>query len=414
MLWRGKLAGPATRELFRGHFITPDNPKDIKGVQTFWLCMGIALCSRLLFLLFLVIGRNIPHIQGIPGEDNHLTLYNIDNLRVAFASATAYGDFDWYSRIALNGYTRAPFSVGVQQNWAFFPLQSLLILAVHGAAARFMVGFATFAIGMAFFVAYALKYTRRDEVLLSCAFICFSPYSGSLSQFRPDSVLFFSLCGMLYFASRRWIVPCIVLLVLAGLAKPNGFVGVILVAAYFGEDAQDLASFCRKNWLRFSLIGLAGMTGLIFMSAMSLVCTGNPFAWAKIQAAWGNWFFVRPVIQFAKLILDPQIVGRSGWDFELFNWFVFAACVLSIYALAKRRVFFLAIFGALYLLTTFLGFGNWTLMKHLAASPAMPIGLGVTSKGVPPPLILAVLLVFAALFGVVAVAMGAGVGAALI
>jgi hypothetical protein len=147
------------------------------------------------------------------------------------------------------------------------------------------------------------------------------------------------------------------------------------------------------------------------MSILCYIYTGEALAWGKIQVTWGN-SLGRPIKQIVGLVVAPQIIGRAGWDFNLFNWLVFAAAILSLGSLWRRHAYALAVFSALYTGMTFISSGNWALMKHLAASPAMFIGLGMIDLHKRSETAALVLLLCGMLCGAVAIASGAGIAAA--
>ena len=369
--------------------------------------LAMAVLSRLLLIILFILGRNFANLN----EPHALRLYTSSNLKALLDSASAYSDFGWYSQIAELGYAQEPFSTAAQKNWAFFPLQPLLNQAMPNAWEQFLFGQGCFFAAMVLFVRACAVFLSRQQVFMASAILCFSPYSISISQFRPDSVLFFSLAATLYCAQRRHLLLTALSLLVAGFSKPNGFLAIILAIPHFCCPVLDWRYMATKNVRSYLLLSACAISGIVFMSILCQVYTGEAFAWAKIQVAWGN-SLTRPLKQIAILIVVPQIIGRSGWDFDLFNWLVFAAAILSLRMLLQRHAYSLAVFSALYTGMTFISSGNWLLMKHLAASPAVFIGLGMIDLYRRYEMAMLVLLLSAMLCGVVAVASGAGIVAA--
>jgi hypothetical protein len=369
--------------------------------------LATAALSRLLLIVLFILGRSFAD----PRDLHDLPLYSRSSLRAMLESATAYGDFGWYSQIAEAGYAREPFSIVAQKDWAFFPLQPLLIQMLPNAWEQFLFGQACFFVAVVLFARACASFLNRERMFLAGVLLCFSPYSISLSQFRPDSVLFLGFCATLYAAERRDLWLTAPALLVAGFAKPNGFLAVILALPGFGLPILGSRTEAMKR-LRsgLALLGCA-LGGILFMSVLCSIDTGNALAWARIQVAWGN-SLARPLKQIAGLIVDPMLVGRYGWDFDLFNWLVFAAAILSIVLLVRRHAYTLAAFGICYTGMTFLSSGNWAMMKHLAASPAVFAGLGLIDPRRHYALAALLLVLSGLLCGVVAVASGAGISAA--
>ena len=376
-------------------------------------CLLIALSSRVMFETLFVIGQAAPHLgvnARIPITD--LTLYTRESLSEIVSSARAYGDYAWYSGVAAHGYTQAHFSLSQQQNWAFFPLQPWLMNLVHGATPQFVFGEVCFLLGIGMFAAWARRVLSRDQLVLATSLLSFSPYAACLSQFRPDSVLFTALAAVLLFSQRRLLLPTLTALVFASLAKPNGFLAVLIAAPHFLPGPKRTAPAVARSAVALALIGLAGASGLVFMSVVCGRLTGNALAWSSIQATFGNKMLVGPARQMLALLRNPRLIGRGGWDFELYDWGLVALVGLSTWNLWRRGALHLALFGAAYVLLTFAGFGGWTMMKHLAASPVMFAGLALAGERTRTFLLTPLSFALGSLFGLTCVAMGAGFAAA--
>ena len=378
--------------------------------STLVCCLAIALASRMLFATLFIIGRSAPHLIG--GGQGEVTLFGSESIRGLLASATAYGDFRWYSDVAVHGYTAAPFSIFRQQNWAFFPLQPWLIGLVHGQAARFAWGEITFLAGTLFFGAWAERILTRSQLVMAVSLLCFSPYAACLSQFRPDSVLFAALAAVLYFSQRRLLIPTLLALVLASLAKPNGFLGAVIAAPHFLVGTRRTAPAIALATLGLGFVILASVAGPLLMSLLCARLTGAPLAWSTIQAAWGNELLLAPARQVAHLVRNPRLIGRGGWDFELYDWGLVALVGLSTWNLWRRGALHLAVFGLAYFMLTFAGFGGWTMMKHLSASPVLFAGLALVGPRMRTLIISPLSAALGALFGLTCVTMGAGFAAA--
>ncbi len=352
----------------------------------------LALASRLVLILSLVFGaaiRELTEIRTVPLLAN-------GHWRRVLDSVVTYGDFAWYASTVESGYFAGAFDPLVQTNLAFFPLQGWLIAAITDPVARLAFSVASFALGLAFFVGFARRFVDRAAVLFAVALICFWPGSFALTQFRPESVMFACVAAALHFAARRQFLPLLVACLLAGLAKPNGMLIFVAAVPFLLSTPEGQVRLDGGALLRVVLLGMACVAGPVAMSVLCWIKVGEPLAWAQVQAAWGA-SSARPREQLAQLWSAPMLVGRWGWDLELFNTFAAVLCVLAIAMLARARLWALAAYLFLYAAMTYVNFGAWVFMRHTATALPMFLALGMIRPPVAQQVLLAILVALAAL-----------------
>lgn len=352
----------------------------------------LALASRLIIVVSIVVGaamRELTEIRPLP-------LLAAGNLRRVLDSVVTYGDFAWYASTVQQGYFAGAFDRTVQTNLAFFPLQGWLIAAITDPVARLAFSGAMFALGLAFFVGFALRFVDRATTLFAVALICFWPGSFALTQFRAESVMFACLAAALYFACRRQLLPLLLACLLAGFAKPNGILIFVAAAPFLLSTPEGGVRLDAPALMRLALLGLACVAGPVAMSVLCWIHVGEPLAWAQNQTAWGA-SFDRPLEQLDQLFSAPMLVGRWGWDLELFNTFAAALCLVAIVMLARTRHWALAVYLFLYAAMTYVNFGTWIFMRHLSTALPMFLALGMVRAPVAQHVLLAILVAVAAL-----------------
>ncbi len=203
----------------------------------------------------------------------------------AVRSLLVHGDSYWYRSIVQDGYTVMPFDASEARNWAFFPLFPVLVTLVGGSQAA----------GIALANVAALVATRllmaevrtgwgRGVARWTVLFLLFQPFSGMFSSFRPESLLLLFAVGA-WVAARRghwWLA--FVCVALATLTRSQGVVVALLLIDPLWAQRDVLR---RRPWpiLLGPLLPIAALVGF---SAYLGSLTGDPLAWAHIQAAWGR------------------------------------------------------------------------------------------------------------------------------
>lgn len=340
-----------------------------------------ALVSRLLFDMAFVLGALFKATGVNPDRDYPWPSLATINGHLA-ESATNYGDFGWYLLVSRRGYDPAPFVPDLEHNWAFFPLHPLLIRLFEQPGVQFLVGNVAFLASVALLFAYLRRAIDEKTATTAVLLMVYFPFSFSISQFRPETFLlmFSALALVLAQSGRRWDAALAAFV--AGFAKPNAFLlSLLLLPEAWRErprfDLRDAFSKLRPSTL---VLLAAPAGGLVFMSLHLWGLTGEPLAWAKIQAAWGAKFLVVPQEHFQVLTTHPLLVGRGGWDPVLLNWAAFAAALVSIGLLLLKRRFVFAAYVALYVGLTFSNHGVFVIGKHLSTCFPAFVGLALLLK----------------------------------
>lgn len=301
----------------------------------------------------------------------------------------SHGDAAWFRSIAEKGYAAEPFSNTEQKNWAFFPVQPLLLRVlgtfgidpnIAGIVTSHVLFFA------ALFLLAELGRTRgmnesaRTRALWFLSLFPFSYFlSGSMSE-APFLALSLGTFLALERGAFGYAMIAYSLLVL------TRFTGILLLPAIALEAVMNRGALTsRRNPF---LLALAGSLPLICFGWFCFhlyQLTGEPFAFYKIQAAWRNG------ATFSELLHELEAV-LLDWNFVTLN----ALCALlslgAALVLARSRRYADALICLIPIAAglssgTVLSLGRFTaiqfpiflLLAHKTAHPQVERGLLATS-----------------------------------
>ena len=217
-------------------------------------------------------------------------------------------DAGWYLGIASDGYHYDPAIVG-QQNIAFMPALPMMMRA----AGRLLGGKPLWAgqllvLGASLWgFAYVYRLARSalgdpERAAAAVALLAAYPFALFFSAVYTESLFLLSAAGSFYHLSRREYGRVAAFALLAGFARPNGF----LLAVPLGtavlwpsivdvwEHRADGAGARAVAAVRASAVPLAAsaaaLLGVVVFSAFIYSYTGRPLAWLEAHAAWGRTF----------------------------------------------------------------------------------------------------------------------------
>jgi hypothetical protein len=230
-------------------------------------------------------------------------------------------DAGWYLGIALNGYAYDPNArAQTQQNIAFFPAYPMTVrvvtallggrlvrpdepvsgnrvewqYAMHrtALAAGLLVTVASFGWGLVYLFRLARDVLADDDaaagaVALACAWPCALFYSA----FYTEGLFFLAVVGAWYHLRAREWGAAVAWGIVAGLARPNGFLlsvplGLLAMADWRALWRGDHGA--RRAAVSGLLAAAAPVAGMLIYSGYLYAETGRPFAWFQAHQAWGR------------------------------------------------------------------------------------------------------------------------------
>ncbi|MEZ5484459.1 MAG: hypothetical protein R3F01_04790 [Lysobacteraceae bacterium] len=292
------------------------------------LCaLAAFLVSRLLILFatILVTGTDSAAQPPLPG-DRHIITFSAERLGETLDRLATQGDAGWYRGIANGGYAQRPFDDSRQENWAFFPLHPLLWRA---AITAFGDSSST-----------ALLWSNLLALLALVALHLATRSSGRDAATADRAVFVLAFFPTSYFLSLPWSESLFLLVSAGGWAMVRH--GSMAGAGLFGMAASatrvsgvfllpalaiDLWQRDRPSLRRAWPLALVPLGALAFMAWLWWL-SGNPLAFADIQAAWGRALGL-PIRAIGIIALHPDQIAVD-WNVRYLN---LAALLLGLLAI---------------------------------------------------------------------------------
>ena len=254
------------------------------------------------------------------------------------------GDINIYIDLANRGYERHPFDAEkrASQFYAFFPLYPLVLWSLSWLTSEtILIGvlvsnvFFFFALLLLHKLVGALGY---DESVADRAifYLATFPTSYFFSTPMTESLFLLLSVGSFYAAARdRWWTAGLVG-ALCTASRSNGVLLIPALAVFYWQR-RGLKGL-RSDALGILLVPL----GLIAYMIYSWHMTGNLFAFKDVQGAWGRQlaFFLKPLWRF---LAEPYTIAVP-WNFMMLSFAVAVLGFVSVYWLARRREWSLALY----------------------------------------------------------------------
>jgi hypothetical protein len=292
-------------------------------------------------LLVLMAGMLAVLFIGI--EPGHGRFRVSDNV---LANLPARWDAGWYLNIARYGYTWEPGGLAQQQRVAFFPafplamryVADVLTLVARllnapdwlgGGNGRYvwagtLISLSASLIGSLYVAATARRHVGPDAarravwLLMAYPFAVFfnAPYTEGLFLLAASGALYHLQFGRPHAASAFGL--------LAGLTRPNGFLvsGAMLVSLLCRWRQSETVT--PSQWLSAAM----PLVGVTAYSTFVYTLAGDPLAWLKAQAAWGNTYTVTGF-----WLAKWEHAASAGWQFVLAPfglWSLLAVCLVAV------------------------------------------------------------------------------------
>jgi hypothetical protein len=239
-------------------------------------------------------------------------------------------DGRWYNEVARNGYLLVP---GHQSDPAFFPLYPVALRFGHVfglsyAASGILISNAVLLGGLIAFYRLGCALLPERDAYRATVFASIAPMGFAFSMVYPESVVFTAMALTGLAAIRgRWIA-CALFASVAALARPQGALVVIPVAAAVWHAWPRLEP--RVRGLAAGAVAAPVAALLSFPLYLGSVL-GDGNAWSKAQQAWGRSFrFDGFVSAFGEL------PARGGTDHWILRDALFCLAYVLILVVAYR------------------------------------------------------------------------------
>jgi hypothetical protein len=200
-------------------------------------------------------------------------------------------DCHWYTLISKAGYMSKPILTGAlqgQANWAFFPLEPLVVRFFSNATSidtilvaevlgnLFLLG------GLLYLSAYLGSRFSAKHILITSVLISFSPVNVYFTSFYTEALYFFLFSAFLYYIhENEWLVSGI----FANLILISRMTGLVVIPIFIYSFYKSANRNKGKNRefifsLFFIPLGL-----LVFMYSLYKK-NGDPVAFYNVQKYW--------------------------------------------------------------------------------------------------------------------------------
>ncbi|HEX4296609.1 MAG TPA: hypothetical protein VHZ56_01170, partial [Devosia sp.] len=269
-------------------------------------------------------------------------------------------DCNAYERLSLYGYEGRPsgFDKGDANNWAFFPLYSILVWAVSKVTGlSILVGgsiLTSLLTVWAAIVAWPLFDNRFRAYFVFCVFLFLGPVSYYFSTLYTEALFILLTVAGFVLLKQRDYVTAGVTGALMSATRSTGllFAAAILIAAFQNhlKDGGTKRQFFRTLWKRTDLLLAVGLVpvGISVFAVYMWIYSGDALAFVHIQRAWGRAFtdpfanlWIALNLQFstyhnfssistdlafalaaiAGVVLSAVMAWRGRWDWAIFSLF---------------------------------------------------------------------------------------------
>jgi hypothetical protein len=331
-----------------------------------------ALASRVLalgvgFLAVTKIGINPPRpFQAFNNE---------------FLDLFARWDGGWYYVIAGNGYPiDRTFNPQRESAIAFFPGLPLLmrlvrsLLNVNLWTAGILVVSVAFVWALMYVYRLAREYMPPDQARAALMFLAFYPFAVCYSAVLTESLFLLAAAGAFYHFHKDQLIRAAAFATFAGIVRPNGF----LLAAPLGLLAL-IALWRTRQWKPFiarAVVVAMPVAAMLTYSGYVYTFTGDPFAWAKAQQAWGRTSsaIVDIISARSDLITERGFAKYlSEYPIEVFEAIATFFGLAAVWPITRRFGIAYGLFVAMAILPPFVTMGPVSLGRYIA--PLFPIFL---------------------------------------
>ena len=268
-------------------------------------------------------------------------------------------DCNAYERLALNGYEGRPsgFDKGDANNWAFFPLYSILVWAINRVTGLSMLVGGSILTSLltvwAAILAWPLFDNKFRAYFLFCFFLFLGPASYYFTTLYTEALfILLTVAGFVLLRQRDYVTAGVTGALMSA-TRSTGllFAAAILIAAFQHhlKDGGTVKQFFTGIWKRTDLMLAVALVpiGICCFAIYMYFHSGDALAFVHIQRAWGRAFanpfhnlWLSLVMQFnahnyttistdlafaiasiAGIALSAVMAWKGKWDWAIFSLF---------------------------------------------------------------------------------------------
>jgi hypothetical protein len=310
-----------------------------------------------------------------------------------FLDLFARWDAGWYGGIATTGYeANYTFDPRHPSSIAFFPgLPILMRLVRHVLNVNLWMG-GIIVVLVAFLCALINVYRLAredmpaDQARAAVLFLAFYPFAVCYSAILTESLFLLAAASAFLYFRREQLTKAALFGLLAGIVRPNGFLLCVPLALLaltpFARGRGWLSNpggLPPQRWGNLALKLVVAAVPIVSVAAYSWYVysrTGDPFAWAKAQQAWGRGSaeIVNIVAERRALIEKMGVSEYPGhYPIELIETAAVVFGLAAVWPIIRRFGLAYGVFVAMAILPPFITMGSTSLGRYTA--PLFPIFL---------------------------------------
>ncbi len=309
----------------------------------------------------------------------------------SFVNLMARWDSEWYLSIAHEGYQWDE-DLRHRARLAFlpaFPLASRAAGWLTGSAASgaALVVLGAFLLALVYLFRLARETLGDDAADAAVLFLAFSPFAVFYSALYTESLFLLAAVGAFYHLRRGEWVRASAWGVVAGLARPNGFLLAIALAILCLERVLRDRKSARNGDLHGPRL-LAGATaasmplvGIGLYSVFVYRLTGDPLTWLRLHEFWGRgqgnvWTLVTTRFESMRSLGFVGFAGAAPIDFV--NTMAAVLALAAIWPVSRRLGLSYGAFVAVNVAAALLSGTTLSMARMTATLFPLFLWLGVT------------------------------------
>ena len=244
----------------------------------------------------------------------------------------AVWDGIWYRGVAVYGYLFVP---GHQSDTAFFPLYPLLLRIVHLTglpldAAGLLLSNLLLLVALLVLYELGLVLLPAADARRAAIFAAVFPSSYVFSMIYPESLVLVCMALATLLAVRgRWLA-CSLVAAAAALARPEGALLVLPLAAIAIDRWRTLTPDTRGRAVAAVLAAPAALLSFVLYLGWAV---HDPFAWNETQQTWGRSFNATGFILSIRRLFTG--LGKNHWGLRDALFCIVFVVLLAVAARAR-------------------------------------------------------------------------------
>jgi Gpi18-like mannosyltransferase len=303
----------------------------------------IFLFSRFLIFFFIILGSHFT-VKDLPFGDFRIRAPHIELKSETVESRLKHmvttGDSYWYQRIAGSGYSAEKFNTDKENDWAFFPLLPMIMIAFKSVFGEFIFSTILFnnlllLCSLVLIYRYTLLlFKDENQANVATWLTALHPTSYFYSLPVTEALFLILLISAFFLIEKNRPILSGILICLASATRATG---VLTFPAFFFALIRNKQ--ISKVQIAIALL-IAPLGILAFMSHLYFL-TGNFFAFYDIQVAWGR--NPNSIFKIFKTLGEHPFLVMSDWNFVWLHLLAILLVLATAIHFLKKKMYHLTL-----------------------------------------------------------------------